>query len=100
MPLPQPKAGDKIKVITTDETLEGLYVPNEETSTIVVKLFSGYNVGVDKKKIKDIVILGSFSPKPENNQEKKRIGEKLAEKDNKKLPIISILHTGGTIASK
>jgi len=67
-------------------------MPNEETDSVVVKLDNGYNVGIDKDKVQKIEKIG--------------VGKKLdisAVKNvnkNPKLPDISILHTGGTIASK
>ena len=46
------KPGDKVRVVTKDETVEGILMPNEETDSIVVKLYNGYNVGIERKKIK------------------------------------------------
>ena len=83
--------GDKVKVVTKDKTFEGILMPNEETDAVVVKLASGYNVGIDKKKVKKIELIGKY---------KEKIGKKGNVKVNKSLPTISILHTGGTIASK
>jgi len=85
------KPGDKVKVVTKDETVTGILMPNEETDSVVVKLDSGYNVGIEKKKVKKIDLI-------EKNKEK--IAKKGKIKKNSKLPTISILHTGGTIASK
>ncbi len=51
------KPGDKVKVVTKDETVEGILMPNEETDSVVVKLSSGYNVGIDKKKVKKIELI-------------------------------------------
>ncbi|MDD5086828.1 MAG: Glu-tRNA(Gln) amidotransferase subunit GatD, partial [Candidatus Nanoarchaeia archaeon] len=66
-------------------------VPEIEKDIVILKLESGYNIGIDKKNIKSIKLVKTA----ENKKEKK------AEvKQNKKLPTISILHTGGTIASK
>ena len=48
------KAGDKVKVITKDETIEGVLMPNEETDSVVIKLDNGYNIGIDKNKVKEI----------------------------------------------
>ncbi len=84
------KAGDIIKVKTKDKTYKGIYIPQKGDS-LVLKLENGYNIGIDKKKIKKI----SFVKKQKKAKKKaKKI------KQNKKLPTISILHTGGTIASK
>ncbi|MFH1324253.1 MAG: Glu-tRNA(Gln) amidotransferase subunit GatD [Nanoarchaeota archaeon] len=84
-------SGDKVKVVTKDEIVEGVLMPNEETDSVVVKLDNGYNVGIDKKKVKKIELV-------EKNKEKTAKKEKITS--NKNLPTISILHTGGTIASK
>ncbi len=84
--------GDKVKIIAKDETVEGILMPNEETDSVVVKLGSGYNVGIDKKKVKKIEKIGAGK--------KLGIGSVKKVKKNPKLPNITILHTGGTIASK
>ena len=103
-----PKPGDKVKVATEKDTFEGtekskisgtlqkqvfegILMPNEETDAIVVKLDNGYNIGIDNKKIKKIDIIEKYK-KTEKKAEKVKI--------NKNKPTISILHTGGTIASK
>lgn len=86
------KAGDKVKVITKDEAVEGTLMPNEETDAVVVKLDNGYNVGIDAKKIKKIEVVGKYKKNEKTKKEKVRI--------DKKKPTISILHTGGTIAAK
>ncbi len=86
------RAGDKIEVTTVDGTFVGIVMPNEGAETLFIKLSSGYNIGIDKKKIKEIKVL-------EKAREEKK--EKVLEiKENKKLPTIAILHTGGTIASQ
>ncbi len=86
------KAGDKVKVITKEDIFEGILMPNEETSAIVVKLDNGYNIGIDNKKIKKIEVLGKYKKTEKGKKEKVKI--------DKNKPTISILHTGGTIASK
>tara|TARA_Y100000310_G_scaffold95150_1_gene92999 strand:+ start:6004 stop:7290 length:1287 start_codon:yes stop_codon:yes gene_type:complete len=86
------KAGDRVKVTTSDEIKEGILMPNEETDSVVIKLDNGYNVGIDKKKVKEIKLIEKY-------KEKKETAKKEAKKDSKK-PTIAILHTGGTIASK
>jgi len=65
----QPKPGDRVKVVTKDETVEGVLIPNEETDSIVVKLSSGYNVGIDRKKVKSMAVLES--PKAKEAKEEK-----------------------------
>jgi len=86
------KAGDRVKVITSDEIREGILMPNEETDSVVIKLDNGYNVGIDRKSVKEIKIVEKYKAKEE-------AAKKEIKKDSKK-PTIAILHTGGTIASK
>jgi glutamyl-tRNA(Gln) amidotransferase subunit D len=59
--------------------------------TLILKLANGYNVGINKKNIKRTEIL-------KKHDEKKKEKENLTQ--DKNLPKLSILHTGGTIASK
>jgi len=86
------KAGDKVDVETVDGSFVGVIMPNETAHILFIKLDSGYNIGIEKKKIKNIKVL-------EILKEGKK-GTKLEVKENKKLPTVSILHTGGTIASR
>ena len=81
-----------IKIITKDSrTFEGLVLPDTTNQKVVLKLSSGYNIGILNKNIKETKLL-------KKEISKKNKLPKL--KTNKKLPTISILHTGGTIASK
>ena len=85
--------GDSVK-ITADITYSGMIMPRYEHSDdkhVVLKLKSGYNIGLEIEKIEKI--------------EKNQITEKTKEKDEKiektkGLPKILLLSTGGTIASK
>src|SRR3989338_6430936 len=86
------KPGDSVKVITSDDIREGILMPNESKDSVVVKLDNGYNIGIERKKVKEIKVVDKFKAK----EEKTKIELK---KDSKK-PTIAILHTGGTIASK
>jgi len=54
--------GDKVKVTTVDETVEGVLMPNEETDSVVVKMDSGYNIGIKKKKVKKIEVVSKAKP--------------------------------------
>ena len=86
------KPGDRVKVVTSDEIKEGILMPNQETDSVVIKLDNGYNVGIDKKKVKEVKIIEKY-------KEKEAKSKTEIKKDSKK-PTITILHTGGTIASK
>ena len=83
-------AGDVVKVETKEDSFEGVLMP-EEKDVLILKLRSGYNMGINKSKIKKISVL-------EKKKEAKEANIKLEQ--NNSLPKISILHTGGTIASK
>ncbi len=84
------KAGDKVKVLT-DKEYTGILIDKKEDVT-VIKLENGYNIGIDNKKIKKVEML-------EKGKEIE-IKYKGSTGPKKGLPKISILHTGGTIASK
>ncbi|MEM4263705.1 MAG: Glu-tRNA(Gln) amidotransferase subunit GatD, partial [Candidatus Woesearchaeota archaeon] len=64
----------------------------EEKEFIVVKLDTGYNMGIKKEKVKEI--------KPMGRKKEQAKAEFPKETQKPGLPTITILHTGGTIASK
>jgi glutamyl-tRNA(Gln) amidotransferase subunit D len=87
--------GNVIRVSTGEKSYEGILIPRSETSDtahVVVKLKSGYNVGVHITPSTKIERLGEGSkpsfatpPLPEQNPD---------------LPRVVIMSTGGTIASR
>lgn len=83
--------GATVEVTTQTRKLKGIYLPSNDKKITVIKLDSGYNVGIRSSKIKSLKQLKA----PKDKKEKKS-----KMKLNKNLPNISILHTGGTIASK
>ena len=85
--------GDSIKVVS-DLTYEGILMPRYETSEdshIVLKLKSGYNIGIELSEITNIEKISS---------PKQIVEEKSVQKTDSSLPKILLLSTGGTIASK
>ncbi len=85
------KQGDKVLINTVDKEIEGTVMPSTKKDSLVIKLNSGYNLGVKRKTIKKIKVLEKYkAPKTKKG--------KLKHSKSKKT--ISILHTGGTIASK
>ena len=84
------KTGDHIEVKAKDSTYEGTFIPSHDEKTITIKLDNGYNIGFSKKDTQVKVI-----KKAEEKKQSKKI---LTEK--KGLKKISILHCGGTVASK
>jgi len=83
--------GDRVRINTSDTEHTGVLMPNEETDTIVLKLDSGYNIGIEKKNIKSEIVLEKVVKKKHSDK---------PIKHSKKKPTIAVLHTGGTIASK
>ena len=86
------KPGDIVLVKTKDKEIKGILMPNEETNAVVIKLDNGYNIGINREDIKEMKLVKSY-------KEKKFKKEKKFGHDKNK-PLICILHTGGTIASK
>ena len=85
--------GDLVK-ITSELTYSGILMPRYESgdeSHIVLKLKSGYNIGIEFEKIEKLEKTGERESNNENSQ--------TIEK-NEELPKILLLSTGGTIASK
>jgi glutamyl-tRNA(Gln) amidotransferase subunit D len=83
---------DNVKIIRKDKEYTGIFMPNDDENVIVIKQISGYNIGIDKKNIKEIIVLGKTKPSISKN--------KVKHVHDKKKPTIVVLHTGGTIASK
>ncbi len=89
-----PAPGDRIKVITESELFEGILMPRPEIlekGITVIKLDNGYNLGIDKNKIKEIALIEKYT------QKTKKVH---LPKQNPTLPTITILSAGGTISSR
>lgn len=87
-------AGDKIR-IKGKTTFEGFLIPQTELGnpdTIVLKISSGYNIGVKYQK-------GMTIERLEDTRKLESFEARTITHD-KKLKTITILHTGGTIASR
>lgn len=83
---------DLIEILTKDnKTFKGINIPSKEDNTLFIKLDSGYNIGIDKSNIKRIKKLGKIKMGNIKNK---------SHKHDNALPTISILHTGGTVASE
>lgn len=97
-----PKAGDSVEVVTADETIKGtlLQSPELEKGVVIIKLLSGYNMGIDRAGIKKISLAAPQQQQKEAEDKTAGVAAKKVPQPKQKLPKISILHTGGTIASK
>ncbi len=83
---------DWVSVQANGETIEGKLLPGENHGTISLKLKTGYNMGISIDHIQRIERMGEHAAKQPNPF------PPLKRKEG--LPNISILHTGGTIASR
>lgn len=87
----QANPGDYVEVSLVKEEYKGTFLetPEDEKGIILLKLDSGYNIGIDKSKILGIKVIRK---KTEEKNEIKIV------KDNEK-PGIAMIITGGTISS-
>ena len=87
--------GDIVRIVKGDQTFEGILIPRSEYGNeehVVIKMRSGYNIGVQITPSTRIEKIGegakpSFQPPP-------------LPKQKVNLPQVAILSTGGTIASR
>jgi len=84
------KPGDFVKLRLSDRELEGTLLESYDSSVLLVKLSSGYNIGIPKDHVFDSVVLKPYEPA-------KVAKAPISKKD---LPAIALIATGGTIASK
>jgi len=82
--------GDYVKLRLAKREIEGIILESHESNIVLLKLKSGYNIGIQKENILDSKVI------------KKYHEEKLDTKipSGKGLPSIGLIVTGGTIASK
>jgi glutamyl-tRNA(Gln) amidotransferase subunit D len=90
------KSGSKVIIETSEGTYSGILMERPQLADkehIVLKLDNGYNLGIEEKKIKNVKLVDSKKPAGEDFKLKKPVSD--ASK-----PTVSILATGGTIASR
>jgi glutamyl-tRNA(Gln) amidotransferase subunit D len=86
--------GSKVRLVVKqhgkEQEYEGTYIESPDKNFVLIKIKTGYNIGFDKK---DVLKLDMIE-KPKQNEKEKEIAQ------DKKLPGIALIVTGGTIASK
>jgi glutamyl-tRNA(Gln) amidotransferase subunit D len=87
----KPEAGDRVQVKKGSAVYEGVVMPSAG-GTIVIKLDNGYNVGLSPDA--EISLIEKQSKKSGSKKQKTAAGISTS------LPKVSIMSTGGTIASK
>ncbi|MFH1751558.1 MAG: asparaginase domain-containing protein, partial [archaeon] len=86
------KEGNLVDLNFGNEKVEGFLLPSSSNDSLTLKLINGYNIGVKLKDVKKV--------------EKKGEGIKPGKPEvrkiefNKNLPLIGLIHTGGTIAAR
>ncbi|ELY88806.1 Glu-tRNA(Gln) amidotransferase subunit GatD [Natrialba taiwanensis] len=93
--------GDRVRVDRADRTYEGVLLPSSTDDNLVVKLDGGYNVGIDRDDA-DIEVLDEDVYEidgSDTEDEDENAGADSEIEFNDDLPTISLISTGGTIAS-
>ncbi|WP_122088848.1 Glu-tRNA(Gln) amidotransferase subunit GatD [Halalkalicoccus subterraneus] len=87
-------AGDRVRARRADTTYEGVLLPSSTPDHLVLKLDGGYNVGVDREDAEvELLETDVYEIGGEGN------GEESAVEFDDDLPTVSLISTGGTIAS-
>ena len=84
------QAGDYVRLRLALKEEDGIVIESPDSSIVLLKLKSGYNIGIPKENILGSRILKKFSEETKSYE----------LKQNKELPAIGLIITGGTIASK
>lgn len=94
------KSGSRIEIKTADAMYQGILMPRPELADdehVIIKLDNGYNIGIRKKLIENITIIEETPSQERIELEKTKIDP---QKQIVLKPSVSILATGGTIASR
>lgn len=91
----KPQAGDKVRIKLLKKEYEGrlLESPKDERGIILLKLESGYNIGLKRKKVNSIELIEKGKKETPDLEIEK-------PKSVKDKPQIAMIITGGTIASR
>lgn len=87
-------AGDRVRTKRADTTYEGVVLPSSSEDHLVLKLDGGYNVGVDREDAEVELLESNVYEIGEGSTD-----EESAVEFDDELPTVSLISTGGTIAS-
>ncbi|QLG63286.1 Glu-tRNA(Gln) amidotransferase subunit GatD [Halorarum salinum] len=90
-----PSPGDRVRVTHADVTDEGVLMPSSDADHLVVKLEGGYNVGIARADA-DVDVLERDAHEVGGDGDDGAASEVEFDDD---LPTVSLISTGGTIAS-
>jgi len=82
--------GDYVKLRLALKEIEGRVLESSDSSLVLIKLKSGYNIGISKEKILASRVLRKFKEEKDETELPKTEG----------LPSVGLVITGGTIAAK
>ena len=88
------ETGDRIRIKLAKEEIEGKLLESYEAGIVLLKLDSGYNMGISRDNILDIKVI-----KKADKEKQKEDEEKNKFKMSHKKPIIDLIVTGGTLSS-
>jgi len=83
--------GDKVSLRTKDKIWEGIILENHTPEIVLLKIHSGYNIGIREREILDLKVLEKFD---------KTKKEKIFPERKENLKNIAVILTGGTISAK
>ncbi len=87
--------GDRVRVERAEQTYEGVVLPSSTASELVLKLDSGYNVGIDREAATpEVLEEGVYDVGGDDGE-----SEQSEIEFDEELPTVSLISTGGTIAS-
>ena len=89
--------GDRVRVERGDTTNEGVVLPSSTSDHLVLKLDGGYNIGIDREAASvDVLETDVYEIDEDSEPDDGSVSEIEFGED---LPTISLISTGGTIAS-
>ncbi len=87
--MPEVNPGDIVEIKTIKETIQGTLLESHEPGILLLKLKSGYNIGILKEDAHEIKLIKKAEEKPQKVEIKKKY-----------LQEIDLIMTGGTISSR
>lgn len=91
MKIKELSAGDKVKLQTKEKEWQGFVLESHDPEIILLKLESGYNIGLREDDIISVKVIEKIKPSEQKTVE---------IKPDKTLPNVAMIITGGTISSR
>ena len=68
----KPEPGDKVEVVVNREKQKGTYLESHDKGVLLLKLDSGYNIGLKKEDISEVKVLERKEKEKEKSKKPKR----------------------------